>query len=265
MAEGKEISAEDEELRKARKKASDNYNKAKEKKEKAFVVGGYNFRTSQEAEAAKDEMAAIKYLSSKTDSKDPKQVFILYNKIIDRQLFTTSLGISYLKNLQQFLYQSPSVPNDRIRPIPIKSDTQAEIDRRREKVMHKSEIHELTILVAKYRNKYIKSLIVIGFFAAVIIAMFVIVNTGTNTNIVNYEISIQDKYASWAQELESKEAYLKQKESDLNKLQYELESASIKAGVYSDEDEVKGESESFNGELDTSNENESKPETTKPE
>ena len=36
MAEKKEISAEDEELRKARKKASDNYDKAKAKKRKGF-------------------------------------------------------------------------------------------------------------------------------------------------------------------------------------------------------------------------------------
>ena len=238
MAEEKEINTEDEELKKARKKANDDYNKAKQKKEKSYVVGGYNFKTQEEAEMAKDEMAAIKYLSSKTDSKDPKQVFILYNKIIDRQLFTTSLGINYLKNLQQFLYKSKEVPNDRIRPIPIKSDTQAEIDRRREKVMHRSEMHELTILVAKYRNRYAKSLIVNGFLIAVLIAMFVILRTGTNTNIINYEISIQDKYASWQQELESKEAELKQKESDLNKLQYEVESKAIEEGVYSDEGDV---------------------------
>ena len=63
--------------------SDDDYNKAKQKKEKSYVVGGYNFKTQEEAEMAKDEMAAIKYLSSKTDSKDPKQVFILYNKIIN--------------------------------------------------------------------------------------------------------------------------------------------------------------------------------------
>jgi hypothetical protein len=223
----KEINKEDSELMESRKKANEDFLKAKAAKEKSYVVGGYNFKTSAEAEAAKDEMAAIKYLSQKTDSKDPKQVFVLYNKIIDRQLFTTSIGINYLKNLQQFLYKSPNIPNDRIRPIPIKSDTQAEIDRRRERSMHRSEMHELTILVAKYRNKYIKSLIVIGFMVAALIAMFVILQTGTNTNIVNYEISIQDKYAGWSQELESKEEYLKQKESDLNKLKYDLENESI--------------------------------------
>jgi len=233
----KKINEKDQDLLERRKKASEDYKKAKEKKEKSYVVAGYNFKTSTEAEAAKDEMAAIKYLSQKTDTKDPRQVFILYNKIIDRQLFTTSLGINYLKSLQQFLYKSKEIPNERIRPIPIKSDTQAEIDRRRERHSHKSEIHELTILVAKYRNKYIKALIAVVILVIALISMFVILNTGTNTNIVNYEISIQDKYAGWAEELEAKEKALKQKESELNKLQYELESAAIKEGVRADENE----------------------------
>ena len=76
-------------------------NKNVNNKEKGFVVGGYTFKTKQEAQEAKDEMNAIKYLSGKTDSKDPKQVYVLYNKIIDRQLFYTSIGLNYLKNLQR--------------------------------------------------------------------------------------------------------------------------------------------------------------------
>ena len=50
-------------------------NKNVNNKEKGFVVGGYTFKTKQEAQEAKDEMNAIKYLSGKTDSKDPKQVY----------------------------------------------------------------------------------------------------------------------------------------------------------------------------------------------
>ena len=70
-------------------------NKNVNNKEKGFVVGGYTFKTKQEAQEAKDEMNAIKYLSGKTDSKDPKQVYVLYNKIIDRQLFYTSISRIY--------------------------------------------------------------------------------------------------------------------------------------------------------------------------
>ena len=112
-------------------------NKNVNNKEKGFVVGGYTFKTKQEAQEAKDEMNAIKYLSGKTDSKDPKQVYVLYNKIIDRQLFYTSIGLNYLKNLQQFLYNSPDIPDDKIKPIPVKSETQIAIDRRRERNEHR--------------------------------------------------------------------------------------------------------------------------------
>ena len=40
-------------------------NKNVNNKEKGFVVGGYTFKTKQEAQEAKDEMNAIKYLSGK--------------------------------------------------------------------------------------------------------------------------------------------------------------------------------------------------------
>ena len=47
-----------------------------------FTVAGYKFATKEEAQDAKDELNAIKYLSSKTDGKDPKQVYMLYLSLI---------------------------------------------------------------------------------------------------------------------------------------------------------------------------------------
>ena len=76
---------------------------------KEYSVGGYTFKTKEGAQAAKDELAAIKYMSSKTDSTNAKQVYILYNAIIDKKLFNTLVGMNYLKELQQFLYLSPDV------------------------------------------------------------------------------------------------------------------------------------------------------------
>jgi len=76
-----------------------------------FTVAGYKFATKEEAQDAKDELNAIKYLSSKTDGKDPKQVYMLYNQILDKQLFNTPVGIDYLKELQQFLYINKDIPN----------------------------------------------------------------------------------------------------------------------------------------------------------
>ena len=193
-------------------------NKNVNNKEKGFVVGGYTFKTKQEAQEAKDEMNAIKYLSGKTDSKDPKQVYVLYNKIIDRQLFYTSIGLNYLKNLQQFLYNSPDIPDDKIKPIPVKSETQAAIDRRRERNEHRSELHTLSIQVAKYKNNYMRIMIVNVFLVIALIAMFFILKTGSNSNVINYEVNVQNKYSSWQTELESKEAKLKEKEKELDEM-----------------------------------------------
>ena len=184
-------------------------NKNVNNKEKGFVVGGYTFKTKQEAQEAKDEMNAIKYLSGKTDSKDPKQVYVLYNN---------------LKNLQQFLYNSPDIPDDKIKPIPVKSETQIAIDRRRERNEHRSELHTLSIQVAKYKNNYMRIMIVNVFLVIALIAMFFILKTGSNSNVINYEVNVQNKYSSWQTELESKEAKLKEKEKELNSREAELES-----------------------------------------
>lgn len=178
-------------------------------KQKEYTVGGYTFNTKESAQDAKDEMNAIKYLSSKTDSREPKQVYILYNQIIDRKLFFTPIGMNYLKELQQFLYNCKDIPNDKIKPIPINVDTQAEIDRRRERMEHRSELHDLSIQVARYKNRFIKIMIFNVFLIFAIIIMFFILRTSSNPNIINYEVNIQDKYAQWQEQLESQEASLK--------------------------------------------------------
>lgn len=140
---------------------------------------------------------------------------MLYNQIIDRKLFTTLVGLNYLKELQQFLYLSEDVPNDKIRPIPINQDTQIAIDRRREQLEHRSELRDLSIKVANYKNKYTKILIVNVFLVIAIVIMFLMLKTSSNPNIINYEVRIQDKYAQWQEQLESQEASLKAREKQL--------------------------------------------------
>lgn len=196
---------------------------AEQNNKQEYVVSGYTFTSKEEAQNAKDEMNAIKYLSSKTDGSDPKQVFVLYNKIIDRQLFNTNVGIGYLKELQQFLYVSDEIPNEKIRPIPIKSETQAVIDKKHEKKAYKSELRELSIKVAKYRRNFVKAMILNVFLTIGIIGMFVILKTSSNANIVNYEVNIQNKYSSWQQQLESEEESLKAREKEFESKSREAE------------------------------------------
>lgn len=189
---------------------------AEEKESGKFMVGGYEFATKEEAQLAKDELNAIKYLSQKTNSKDPKQVYSLYNKIIERKLFSTHVGMNYLKNLQIFLYKSDEIPNDKIQPIPINSETQGEINIRRERSEFKSELRDMSVKVAKYKNNFTRVMIINVVLIIIIIAMFVILNTSSNPNIINYEVNIQNKYSQWQEQLQSQEESLNARENALN-------------------------------------------------
>ncbi len=187
-----------------------------DKEVKKHMVGGYEFNTKEDAQLAKDELNAIKYVSAKTNMKDPKQVYNLYNKIIERKLFSTQIGMNYLKQLQTFLYKSSEIPNDKIQPIPINTDTQEALDKRKEQIEFKSELRNLSIQVAKYRNNFIRAMVLNIILVIVIIAMFVILKTSSNPNILNYEVTIQNRYAQWQQELQSEEESLKAREQELN-------------------------------------------------
>ena len=189
---------------------------SEEKESGKFMVGGYEFATKEEAQLAKDELNAIKYLSQKTNSKDPKQVYSLYNKIIERKLFSTHVGMNYLKNLQTFLYKSDEIPNDKIQPIPINAETQGEINIRRERSEFKSELRDMSVKVAKYKNNFTRVMIINVVLIIIIIAMFVILNTSSNPNIINYEVNIQNKYSQWQEQLQSQEESLNARENALN-------------------------------------------------
>ena len=189
---------------------------AEEKENGKFMVGGYEFATKEEAQLAKDELNAIKYLSQKTNSKDPKQVYSLYNKIIERKLFSTHVGMNYLKNLQTFLYKSDEIPNDKIQPIPINAETQGEINIRRERSEFKSELRDMSVKGAKNKNNFTRVMIINVVLIIIIIAMFVILNTSSNPNIINYEVNIQNKYSQWQEQLQSQEESLNARENALN-------------------------------------------------
>ena len=189
---------------------------AEEKENGKFMVGGYEFATKEEAQLAKDELNAIKYLSQKTNSKDPKQVYSLYNKIIERKLFSTHVGMNYLKNLQTFLYKSDEIPNDKIQPIPINAENKREINIRRKRSEFKSELRDMSVKVAKYKNNFTRVMIINVVLIIIIIAMFVILNTSSNPNIINYEVNIQNKYSQWQEQLQSQEESLNARENALN-------------------------------------------------
>ena len=161
-------------------------------------------------------MNAIRYVSSKTDRKDPKQIYILYNTMLDKELFKTPVGLDYLKELQQYLYINQEIPNEKIRPIPINSELQEMLSDSREMTKARGTIRTLTRQRDRYKDKFIKMIIVNVALVIIIAAMAVIMMTSSNPTIIDYENKLQDKYSGWEEELSSREAIIKEKENQLN-------------------------------------------------
>lgn len=185
--------------------------------DKFYVVAGYTFKSKQAAQDAKDELNAINYMTQKTNQDDPAQIYTLYNKIIDKELFKTPVGINYLRDLQQYLYLHKSIPNDRIRPIPIKHDVQAILDEKRETAKNRTEVLDLNKKVKYNKNLFIKSMILNIMLCIAIVVMIAITLSSSRVNIINYENKLLDKYASWQEELESREDVIRDKEKVLEK------------------------------------------------
>ena len=118
--------------------------------------------------------------------------------------------------MQKFLYKSSEIPNDKIQPIPINTDTQDEINIRRERSEFKSELRDLSIKAARYKNNFTRVMIINVILVIIIVAMFIILNTSSNPNIINYEVNLQNKYAQWQEQLQSQEQSLNARENELN-------------------------------------------------
>lgn len=183
--------------------------------EKQYTVGGYTFTDKKAADAAKEEFQAINKMSSKINTKDARQVYALYNSIIDKKLFSTMVGLNYLKELQQFLYIRKEIPNNRIRPIPINNDVQSVLEGKREIIENQSEIRILKRERNMYKSRFTTSVIINLALVVVIIAMIIITLTSKNPNIINYETKLQDKYSAWQEQLQSEEASLKAREAQI--------------------------------------------------
>ncbi len=184
----------------------------KEKKEK--IIEGFYFDDAKVAEQAKREADGIQYIRENTDMDNPEIVLQLYHKLIGEKLFETPVGISFLKELRDYLLQVPTIQEQELEPIHFQTpEVEAEMrSMRREKTAFKGRM-EKKIEQGKKRLRI--SLIVNLFLAVLVVGMVIITLTSDQPNIVNYENKIVDKYAQWQQELEEREQAVREKEQEL--------------------------------------------------
>lgn len=180
-------------------------------------VEGFLFNDEKAAEKAQKEAEAARYIKSKTDRSNPDMVLALYHKVLEQDMFETPVGYTFLADMQEYLKTIPYIQADDIYPIPV-SENYA--DKPKENVVKKQDIRPARKVKTKTVTKVQKvrtpaskaSIILNAILLVIIVVMFAITFTSDNVNIINYETKIQNKYASWEEDLKQREADLNQRE-----------------------------------------------------
>lgn len=182
---------------------------------KTIIVDGFAFSDEAEAQQAKKEKEGITYISGKMDMEQPQMVLEIYNKMVEEALFETIVGETYLKELRDYLVSIPYLKQEEILPVPVThrqesgSVSRPVVRKPAAKKQTKRE-NKQTAHDWEWRAKLMTGVSIV--LAVCVIAMFAIQMSVGSPNILNYENKIIDKYAQWEQQLEEREAAVRERE-----------------------------------------------------
>ena len=175
------------------------------------VVSGFAFYSEKDAKLAEQERQKIAYLDKRIDHTDLESVLAIYKKALDDRVFRTPVGLEYLRELQGELKAEQDILGEEIPPIPLWTnfaDIRKKTAPARRRIQPVPEDNRNTLL----RLSLIMNIVMV----IAIIAMFVITLNSDQPNVLNYERNLQDKYATWEQELTQREQTVREKERELH-------------------------------------------------
>ncbi len=182
------------------------------------IIDGFSFADDADVSLASSEIEKIKYIAGKMNMDNPRGVLAVYDKLITSGIFVTPVGYEYLRTLQSYLYKCKDIPDDAVKEIPVPiSYTRALNLRSEERDERIQADRQMRTLRKTFRTEYKVSLIVNIILVIMVIAMFVITLKAENPNMINYRTAILNQYSEWEQELNEREAAIKQRELELEK------------------------------------------------
>ena len=175
----------------------------------SLIVEGFVFPSYKEAQIAQKEQANIEAIRERMRGTDGKTQYELYCKLMERDMFKTMVGYSFLYELRHYLmekygYREQELPCIKL-PKRLEYDKVAELNRGK----MESRVQHLLMIRTRMTITIIALLVVI-------IGMFIIAATNDNVGYINTENKIINKYSAWQEELERREAAVKEKEEQLN-------------------------------------------------
>lgn len=176
------------------------------------VVSGFVFYSEKDAKLAEQERQKIAYLDKRLDHTDRESVLAIYKKALEERVFRTPVGLEYLRELQMELQAEKDMLEEEIPPIPLWTNF---ADIRENPSPARKRIRPAP-KTGSGNTPFRLSLIMNILMVIAIIAMFIITLNSDQPNILNYERNLQNRYASWEQELTQREQTVREKERELH-------------------------------------------------
>lgn len=163
---------------------------------------GHTFATEQELTEARKEAEAIAYLRARTDFQNTATLLKLYNKLLDRKMMETAVGLDFLKEIRTAIETSGMISPEQLRPLPELGKKKASAARKR-KTESEGELE-------KYKRQAALLKITVCFLSAMVVGMFVIALLGKRSPLaIRYEEEVLNRYGAWSDELTRREERLK--------------------------------------------------------
>ena len=178
------------------------------KNEEHFMVDGYLYGNEEDVKLAREEKKTAEYLETKINYDDLQTTLKIYNKAIKDKIFKTPAGLEYLKRMRNEMIRR-GMPEDNISGIPLYKVFSKEEDNKTVRIFQVKQSDDGTKEMLRF------SLWANIAFVLIIVGMFIISLTGENVTIMNYRYKIENEYSIWQQELEEREAVVRQKEAEL--------------------------------------------------
>lgn len=175
------------------------------------IVSGFAFYSEKDAALAEQERQKIAYLDKRIDRTNLESVLAIYKKALEDRVFRTPVGLEYLRELQGELKKRQDELGEEIPPIPLWTNF-ADIREKTAPARRRIQPAPKEDKNTTFRLSLIMNIVMI----VAIIAMFVITLNSDQPNILNYERNLQNKYASWEQELTQREQTVREKERELH-------------------------------------------------
>ena len=136
----------------------------------------------------------------------------IYDKTVKENVFSTPVGMVYLKQLQEFLLNQSGIDPASVAAIPL-NNTYQEYGKAQSAKERMQEKHEKEMGTKK--SQLAVSVVLNMLLVIAMIAMFVISLNSDSPNIINYKRVITDQYATWEQELTEREQAIREREREL--------------------------------------------------